>query len=51
MTIVPTRMYLKAGWIKIELAVAKGKRLHDKRETTRLREMDREMARARSVRG
>lgn len=51
LTIVPTRMYLKAGWIKVEVAVAKGKKLHDKRETTRLREIDREMARARGARG
>jgi len=50
LTIVPTRMYLKDGWIKIELAVAKGKKLHDKRESKRKQEVEREMARARGVR-
>ncbi len=51
MTIVATRMYLKQGWIKIELAVAQGKKLHDKREATRTKEVEREMARATGMRG
>ena len=42
LTLVPTKMYLKNGRIKIELAVAKGKKLYDKRETERKREADRE---------
>jgi SsrA-binding protein len=42
LTLVPTRMYLKKGRVKIELAVAKGKKLFDKRETERRREADRE---------
>ncbi len=46
LTIVPTRMYLKKGRIKIELALARGKKLYDKREMSRKREMDQEMARA-----
>ncbi len=50
MTIVPTRAYVKNGWVKIELAVAKGKKFHDKREATRKREMQREMDRARGAR-
>ena len=50
LTMVPTRMYLKKGRIKVELAVARGKKLHDKRETDRRREVDREMARARGSR-
>jgi SsrA-binding protein len=33
--LIPTRIYLKGGRIKCELAVAKGKKLHDKRETER----------------
>ena len=33
--LIPTKMYLKDGRIKCELAVAKGKKLHDKRETER----------------
>ncbi|HEY3134745.1 MAG TPA: SsrA-binding protein SmpB [Blastocatellia bacterium] len=46
LTIVPTKMYLKNGRIKVELAVAKGKKLYDKRETERRREADRETRRA-----
>lgn len=42
LTLVPTRMYLKNGRLKIELAVAKGKKLYDKRETEKRREADRE---------
>jgi SsrA-binding protein len=42
LTLVPTKMYLKAGRIKCELAVAKGKKLHDKRETIRSREQEAE---------
>lgn len=42
LTLVPTRMYLKNGRIKVEIAVGKGKKLHDKRETIRKREMDAE---------
>ena len=35
LSIVPTRLYLKNGRIKCEIALAKGKKLHDKRETER----------------
>jgi SsrA-binding protein len=42
LTLVPTKMYLKNGRIKLELAVAKGKKLHDKRESERRREMEAE---------
>jgi len=42
LTLVPTKMYLKNGRIKVEIAVGKGKKLHDKRETLRKREMDAE---------
>lgn len=42
LAIIPTKAYLKKGRIKVELAVAKGKKLYDKRETVRRREMDRE---------
>jgi SsrA-binding protein len=37
LSLIPTRIYLKAGRIKCELAVAKGKKLHDKREAERAR--------------
>ena len=39
LTVVPTKLYLKNGRIKVELAVGKGKKLHDKRESERDREM------------
>ena len=42
MTLVVTRVYLKSRKIKFEVGVAKGKKLYDKRETERRRELDRE---------
>ena len=42
LTLIPTKMYLKNGRIKCELAVGRGKKLHDKRETERQREMEAE---------
>ena len=45
-SIVPTKMYLKKGMAKIELALAKGKKKHDKRESIKKKTADREMAKA-----
>jgi len=42
MTLVPTRMYFKNNRVKIAVGLAKGKQAHDKRETIRRREIDRE---------
>ena len=42
LTLVPIRVYLKRGLIKIELGLARGKKLYDKRETERRKETDRE---------
>ena len=42
LTLVPLEMYFKNGRVKVALALAKGKQLHDKRETIRRREVDRE---------
>lgn len=42
LTLVPTRMYLKNGRVKINLALARGKKAHDKRDSIRKRETDRE---------
>jgi SsrA-binding protein len=42
LTIVPTRLYLKGGRIKVEIAVGKGKKFHDKREAVKAREMQAE---------
>ena len=39
LTVVPTKLYLKNGLIKVELAVGKGKKVHDKRESERAKEM------------
>ena len=42
LTLVPLRMYFKNGRVKVALALVKGKQAHDKRETIRKREVDRE---------
>ena len=42
MTLVPTRMYFKEGRVKMSIGLAKGKKAHDKRETIKRREADRE---------
>ena len=42
MTLVPTKLYFKNGHVKVALALAKGKQAHDKRETIKRREADRE---------
>lgn len=46
MTIVPTILYLKNGKAKVEIALAKGKRQYDKRQSIKKRDMDREINRA-----
>ena len=45
LSLIPTKIYLKKGKIKCELALAKGKKLHDKRETTKTRDVEREIKR------
>ena len=50
-TLVPTRMYLKDGRAKLEIALARGKDLYDKRQTEKQRDMSREIAKAMKVRG
>jgi SsrA-binding protein len=49
-TLIPLRMYFKAEHAKVEIALARGKKKADKRETIRRREGEREMARARKRR-
>ncbi|MFN2216251.1 MAG: SsrA-binding protein SmpB [Anaerolineales bacterium] len=44
-TIVPTRIYLKKGYAKVEIAIAKGKKLYDKRRELARRESEREIDR------
>ena len=45
LTIIPTKMYFKNGRVKIQIAVAKGKKLFDKRNVKRKREWEIEKAR------
>jgi SsrA-binding protein len=42
MTLVPLRMYFKNGRVKVAVSLVKGKKEHDKRETIKRREVDRE---------
>ncbi len=42
LTLIPLRVYLKRGRVKVELGVARGKKDYDKRETERRKEVDRE---------
>ena len=45
LTIIPTKMYFKKGKAKVEIAIAKGKKLYDKRAVKKKRVWDREKAR------
>ncbi len=45
LTLVPTSLYSKGRRIKVEVAIAKGKKTHDKRETIKKRDVDREIRR------
>jgi SsrA-binding protein len=47
LTVVPLRVLARGSWIKVEIALVQGKKLHDKRERERERELDREMEQAR----
>jgi SsrA-binding protein len=42
LTVIPLSVYLKGNWIKLEIGLAQGKKLYDKREATKERELDRE---------
>jgi SsrA-binding protein len=44
-TLIPLKVYLKASYVKVELALARGKKLYDKRQTTKKRETQREIER------
>ncbi len=46
LTVVPISVYIKNNLIKVTVAVVRGKKKYDKRETTKRREGDREMSRA-----
>lgn len=46
MTVVPTKLYLKGSRVKLEVAVGRGKKLHDKRHDLKAKQAKREMERA-----
>jgi len=46
LTLIPLKLYLKKGRIKLELGLAKGKKLHDKRDVLKRREAQREVERS-----
>ena len=45
-TLIPTAVYFRGGFAKVEIALARGKKLYDKRADIKRREADREMERA-----
>ncbi len=51
LTVVPLSAFTEGNWIKIEIALVRGKQLHDKRETLRRRTLDREAEQAIKERG
>ena len=46
LTLIPLKLYFKEGIVKVEIGLAKGKKLYDKREAIKRRESDRELKRA-----
>jgi SsrA-binding protein len=46
LTLVPLKMYFKGGRAKVLLGLCRGKRVYDKRETLKKRDVDRDIARA-----
>ena len=45
LTLIPTKLYFLKGKVKVEIAVAKGKKLYDKRQVKKSRDWNREKAR------
>lgn len=50
LSVIPLRLYFKGSRVKLEIAVVRGKKQHDKRESERTREADREAAQAMKTR-
>lgn len=46
LTLVPLKMYMKRGWVKVSIGLGKGKKVHDKRESLKKRQDQRDMQRA-----
>lgn len=51
LTLIPLKVYMKGGRVKVELGLGRGRKLHDKREAIKRKEMKREAERGRSPRG
>lgn len=51
LTLVPLKVYLQRGWVKVNIALARGKKLHDKRESLKRKQEKREIDRALNSRG
>ncbi len=49
LTLIPLKLYFKKGNAKVELGIGKGKKLHDKRESIKERDVEREMRRVKLV--
>lgn len=45
LTLIPLKMYLKRGWVKLTIGLARGKKLHDKREDLKQKQAKREIER------
>jgi SsrA-binding protein len=45
LTLIPLKMYLKRGWVKVTIGLARGKKLHDKREDLKRKQAKREIER------
>ncbi len=46
LALIPTKLYFKNNYIKLEIGVGRGKKLHDKRQSLKSKEAEREMAKA-----
>jgi SsrA-binding protein len=49
LTCVPTKIYFKKGRVKVEVALVKGKKIHDKREALKKRDVDNQLRRVKQV--
>ena len=50
LTAIPTKLYFKRGYVKLEFGLAKGKKLHDKRDAKKKRDIERDIQRAIKIR-
>jgi SsrA-binding protein len=46
LTLIPLKLYFSRCWVKVSLGLCRGKKLHDKRETLKNKQSDREISRA-----